>query len=133
MNLNEAILKLPFKKQEYFKWKHDIRFDQSAPRKTEEEFLKKVVQLKSLNTFHRWERTQEYKNLLLLLLESRVANDLDDIYRIVTDKAKEGDEKSIRLFLSMQKDIQSNAKLAAKTFTVVEDEEESEDDDLVLD
>jgi hypothetical protein len=65
-------------------------------------------------------------------LESKVANDFDNIYKIVTDKAKEGDEKSIRLFLSMQKDIQSNAKLAAKTFTVVEDDEQ-EDDDLVLD
>ncbi|MBL5769329.1 hypothetical protein [Heyndrickxia sporothermodurans] len=65
-------------------------------------------------------------------MESKVANDFDDIYRIVTEKAKEGDEKSIRLFLSMQKDIQSNAKLAAKTFEMVEDDEQ-EDDDLVLD
>ncbi|MGG4508230.1 hypothetical protein ABEP00_20195 [Heyndrickxia sporothermodurans] len=131
MNIHEALQNVSYKKQEYFKWKHDIRFNQNMPRKTEEEFLKNV-ELKSLNTFHRWERTQEYKNLLLLLLESKVANDFDDIYRIVTEKAKEGDEKSIRLFLSMQKDIQSNAKLAAKTFEKVEDDE-SEDDDLVLD
>lgn len=132
MNIHEALQAIPFKKREYFKWKHNIQFDQSAPAKTEEEFLKSV-ELKTLNTFHRWERTQEYKSLLLLLLESKVANDLEDIYKIVTDKAKEGDEKSIRLFLSMQKDIQQNAKLAVKTFTVVEDEEIEEDDDLVLD
>ncbi|MED3650301.1 hypothetical protein [Heyndrickxia sporothermodurans] len=131
MNIHEALQNVSYKKQEYFKWKHDIRFNQSIPRKSEEEFLK-VVDLKSLNTFHRWERTQEYKNLLLLLLESKVANDFDDIYRIVTEKAKEGDEKSIRLFLSIQKDIQSNAKLAAKTFEKVEDDEEQEDDELDL-
>ncbi|MGG4038564.1 hypothetical protein [Heyndrickxia ginsengihumi] len=131
MNIYEALQNVSYKKQEYFKWKHDIRFNQSIPKKSEEEFLK-VVDLKSLNTFHRWERTQEYKNLLLLLLESKVANDFDEIYRVVTDKAKEGDEKSIRLFLSMQKDIQSNAKLAAQTFTSVEDEEDTEDDDLDL-
>ncbi|MEK5521580.1 hypothetical protein [Heyndrickxia sp. FSL W8-0423] len=130
MNIHEALQNVSYKKQEYFKWKHDIRFNQNLPQKTEKEFLK-MLQLKSLNTFHRWERTQEYKNLLLLLLESKVANDFDDIYRIVTEKAKDGDEKSIRLFLSMQKDIQSNAKLAAKTFEKVEDEQE--DDDLVLD
>ena len=132
MNITEALQAIPFKKQEYFKWKHNLQFDQSAPAKTKDQFLK-YVELKSLNTFHRWERTQEYKNLLLLLLESKVANDLEDIYSIVTDKAKEGDEKSIRLFLSMQKDIQSNAKLAAKTFVKVEDEEDTEDDYLLLD
>lgn len=131
MNIYEALQNVSYKKQEYFKWKHDIRFNQTSPRKTEEEFLK-TVELKTFNSFHKWERTQEYKNLLLLLLESKVANDFDNIYKIVTDKAKEGDEKSIRLFLSMQKDIQSNAKLAAKTFEMVEDDEQ-EDDDLVLD
>ncbi|MBB2482971.1 hypothetical protein H5P36_22680 [Bacillus sp. APMAM] len=131
MNIYEALQNVSYKKQEYFKWKHDIRFNQSIPRKSEEEFLK-VVDLKSLNTFHRWERTQEYKNLLLLLLESKVANDFDDIYKKVVEQAKTGDPQSVKLFLQLQKDIQSNAKLAAQTFTSVEDEDEQEDDDLDL-
>ncbi|MBB6445622.1 hypothetical protein [Bacillus benzoevorans] len=130
MNIHEALRNVTQKKQEYFKWKHDIRFNISEPRKSEEEFLQSV-DLKTLNTFHRWERSQEYKSLLMLLLESKVANDFEDIYKIVTDKAKDGDEKSIRLFLSMQKDIQSNAKLAAKTFEKVEEIDDM--DDLVLD
>ncbi|MED0665312.1 hypothetical protein P4T04_03175 [Bacillus badius] len=127
MNIHEALKSVSYKKQEYFKWKHDIRFNREVPPKTEEEFLKTIGN-KTLNSFKQWERSQEYKGLLLLLLESRVANDFDEIYKIVSDKAKEGDEKSIRLFLSMQKDIQSNAKLASKTFhSVVEDEPEDDE------
>lgn len=130
MNIYEALKNVEYKKKLYFEWKHDIRFDQTLPHKTEEEFLR-MIGAKTLNGFIKWERSQEYKSLLLLLLESKVANDFDLIYKNVSNKAKEGDEKFIRLFLSMQKDIQSNAKLAAKTFHVIV-EEESEEDDLVL-
>ncbi|ETI68135.1 hypothetical protein [Neobacillus vireti] len=131
MNIYEALKNVEYKKKLYFEWKHNIRFVQTLPVKTEEEFLR-MIGAKTLNGFIKWERSQEYKNLLLLLLESRVANDFDIIYKVVSEKAKDGDEKSIRLFLSMQKDIQVNAKLAAKTFNVVEDDSE-DDDGLVLD
>lgn len=132
MNIYEALKQTEGKKRLYFEWKHDIRFDQTIPTKTEEEFLR-MVGAKTLNGFIKWEKSQQYKNLLLLLLESKVANDFDIIYKVVSDKAKDGDEKSIRLFLSMQKDIQSNAKLAAKTFDSIVDEEKEEDNGLVLD
>lgn len=131
MNIYEALKQTEGKKRAYFEWKHDIRFVQDAPKKSEDDFLK-TVGLKTLNGFIRWEKSQEYKNLVLLLLDSKVANDYDVIYKNIVDKAKDGDEKFIRLFLSIQKDIQSNAKLAAKTFNVVEEESE-ENDELVLD
>ncbi|MCC3645833.1 hypothetical protein JGK52_03925 [Cytobacillus oceanisediminis] len=131
MNIYEALKQTEGKKRAYFEWKHDIRFVQDAPKKSEDDFLK-TVGLKTLNGFIRWEKSQEYKNLVLLLLDSKVANDYDVIYKNIVDKAKDGDEKFIRLFLSIQKDIQSNAKLAAKTFNVVEEESE-ENEDLVLD
>jgi hypothetical protein len=131
MNIYEALEQIPYKKREYFKWKHDIRYNQTLPKKSEAEFLK-MIGLKSLNSFKQWERSQEYKSLLMLLLESKIANDFDEIYKTVSEKSKQGDEKAIRLFLSMQKDIQQNAKMAAKIFDKVEDKTE-EDDDLVLD
>ncbi|MGV3266198.1 hypothetical protein [Cytobacillus pseudoceanisediminis] len=131
MNIYEALKQTENKKRAYFEWKHEIRFIQGVPQKSEEDFLRSVG-LKTLNGFIRWEKSQEYKNLVLLLLDSKVANDYDVIYKNIVDKAKDGDEKFIRLFLSIQKDIQQNAKLAAKTFNVVEEESE-ENDDLVLD
>ena len=103
MNIYEALKQTENKKRVYFEWKHDIRFIQGVPKKSEEDFLR-MVGLKTLNGFIKWERSQEYKNLLLLLLDSKVANDFDLIYKNVSDKAKDGDEKFIRLFLSMQKD-----------------------------
>jgi hypothetical protein len=129
MNIYEALKQTEAKKRLYFEWKYDIRFDQTIPTKSETEFLR-MVGLKTLNGFIKWEKSQQYKSLLLLLLESKVANDFDIIYRVVSEKAKDGDEKSIRLFLSMQKDIQVNAKLAAKTFSVVEEAEDDNDLDL---
>lgn len=131
MNIYEALEQLPHMKKLYFQWKHDIRFKQDLPKKSQEDFLKEVNR-KTLDGFIKWERTAEYKQLLMLLLDSRIATDFEEIYKIVSNKAKEGDEKSIRLFLTLQKDIQQNAKMAAKTFNVIEQEFE-EDDDLVLD
>ena len=132
MNIYDALDHLPAKKKAYFTWKHDIRFKRDNGKKSKEQFLKEV-QMKTLDSFIKWERTSQYKSLVMLLLESKIASDFEDVYKVVVDKAKEGDEKSVRLFLSLQKDVQSNAKLAAKTFdTVIEDEEE-EDADLIID
>jgi hypothetical protein len=132
MNIYEALKQTESKKRQYFEWKHDIRFVQEMAKKSEAEFLK-TVGLKTINGFIRWEKTQEYKSLVLLLLDSKVANDYDMIYKNIVSKAKDGDEKFIRLFLTIQKDIQTNAKLAAKTFEFFEQNEEEKGEDLILD
>ena len=127
LNIYEALKNVPNKKAEYFKWKFDIRYNRDLPKKTEEEFLRNI-QRKSLNPFIKWEKSSEYKQLLAIYLDSQIANDLDEIYKVVSKKAKQGDEKSIKLFLQLQKEIQQHAKNAEKAF-VVEDVEEQEDDD----
>lgn len=132
MNIHEALKSIDWHKAEYFKYKFsELRYDQSRPVKTEEDFLR-AVERKTINPFLKWEKSQEYKNLLMLYLDTKIADDFEEIYKIVVDKAKSGDDKAVRLFVTLQKDIQSNAKMAAKTFTIVE-EEETEDDELVLD
>ncbi|QNG59430.1 hypothetical protein H4O14_16760 [Bacillus sp. PAMC26568] len=130
MNIYEALKQVSWKKQEYFKWKHDIRYDRTVNQKSEEEFLKSV-DLKTLNSFIAWEKSSEYKQLLTLHLDSCIANDLDEIYKKVAEVAKTGDPQSVKLFLQLQKDINSYAKLAEKAFSKKEDEIE-EDDDLEL-
>lgn len=137
MNLDEALKQLKNQRfAEYFKWKHDIRYDQTREKKTEEEFLKQVER-KTMNPFLRWERSTEYQTLLTLLLESKLADDMEEIYNIVVDSAKKGDDKAVRLFIALQKDIKSNAKIAQEAFKVAEVLEEDEVDedsyDLVLD
>lgn len=127
MNIYKALDQLPNEKKFYFSWKHDIRFRRDIPKKSEEDFLKEVNR-KTLDGFIKWEKSNEYKQLLMLLLDSKVPSDFEEIYSVVTEKAKEGDEKSIRLFLTLQKEIQSYAKIAAKQFKSVEDETEEHDE-----
>jgi len=131
MNIYEALKNTEWRFAEYFKYKFpDLRYDQSRPLKTEQDFLKLVAR-KSMNPFLNWEKTQEYKNLLMLYLDTKIADDFQEVYSIVSNKAKQGDEKSIKLFLQLQKEVSSMAKLSAKTFESIEDE--TEDDELELD
>lgn len=129
MNIYEALKKIDWKKAEYFKYKFpELRYDQSRPLKSEEDFLR-LVGRKTMNAFTNWEKTNEYKNLVQLYLNTKVADDFQKVYEVVSSKAIEGDEKAVRLFLILQKEIQQNAKLAAKTFEKVEDEKEEDFDE----
>lgn len=129
MNIYEALENIPNRnKREYFKWKFDIRYDRTRPKKTKEEFLKQVEK-KTLNSFIKWEKTSEFRQLLTLYLDSKIANDLEEIYKVVSENAKKGDEKSIKLFLQLQKEISSHAKLALKALDNNDEEEEIEVDD----
>jgi hypothetical protein len=131
LNIYEVLNEINWMKASWFKYKFpDLRYDQSKPLKTEEDFLR-LVGRKSTNAFLNWEKTNEYKSLLMLYLETKVSDDYMEIYDIIVSKAKEGDEKSIRIFINLQKDIQQNAKVAAKTFVKMEEEES--DSDLELD
>ena len=132
MNIYEALKKIDFKFAEYFKYLHpELRFDHSKPLKTEEDFLR-LVDRKTMSPFYRWEKSKEYKNLLMLYLDYRMSKDYEEIYNLISTKAKEtGDPQTVKLFLQLQKDISSNAKAVSKLFNQVEEEPE-EDDDLDL-
>ncbi|WP_342477781.1 hypothetical protein NYE24_00550 [Paenibacillus sp. FSL H7-0350] len=127
-NIYEALKNIPSKKKLYFLWKHNLSFDQTKAPKSEAEFLQ-TVGLSTLNTYIRWERSEEYRNLVAILLNTRFDGDLELIYDSLAVKAKEGDEKSIKLLLQIGKDIKIYAKDAAMQFNK---DEESEDDDLEL-
>lgn len=128
MNIYEALEHVPKLKAEYFKWKHDIRFDRRIPKKTEDEFLR-LVDKKTLNSFIKWEKSSDYKQLLSIYLDSCIANDMDEIYRKVSEQAKTGDAASVKLFLQLQKDISVNAKNAISVFEKNDEELEVEEDD----
>lgn len=127
MNIYEALNILPFKKQYYFKWKFGLFYHQDKQPKTEEEFLK-FIGVKTLNSFLKWEKTEEYRQLMQIYLNTRFDSDLEEIYNNLSDKAKNGDEKSIKLLLQIGKDIKQYAKVAQQQLQNVQDE----DDDLIL-
>ena len=65
----------------------------------------------------------------LLLLE-RSNKDFVEIYNAVSEKAKQGDDKAIKTFLTLQNEIRKSVK--TKKSKKAEQEEVEEDDDLIL-
>lgn len=62
----------------------------------------------------KWEKTEQYHNLVNIMIESQAGKDLEDIYAIVKEKALTGDEKSIKLLLDLQKQVQAYNKQSTK-------------------
>lgn len=104
MDIYEALKTVSWKKRMYFIWKHDLQWDQDAEKHTEESLIK-VLRVKSLNEYIKWERSGQYLQLLNLFLETKFANDLEQIYSSTQQKAIDGDEKAIKLLLDIQKQI----------------------------
>ncbi|MCT2196189.1 hypothetical protein M3G15_13685 [Paenibacillus sp. p3-SID1389] len=127
MNIYEALKGVPNKKRLYFLWKFNLNWDQTKRPKSEPEFLK-MVGNKTLNGFLSWEKTEEYRNLVAILLNTRFDSDLEEIYDSLSHKAKEGDEKSIKLLLQIGKEIKGYAKEAVRQLNPEDDDE----DDLML-
>ncbi|WP_431809152.1 hypothetical protein [Brevibacillus agri] len=124
MNIYEALKNIRWDYSEYFKYKFGIRYDQTKPPKSQEDFLR-LVGKKTMNPYILWERTKEYKDLVALYLQSRVANDLAEVYDKVSTKAKQtADEKNIKLMLTLHKEINEHAKQAFLQFKDVEEEDD---------
>lgn len=120
MNIYDALNTVSWKKKEYFLWKFNLSVLRTIPL-TEEEICKKI-QSKSLSYMKKWEKTPEYLSLVNLYIESQSGKDLEDIYKIVRDKALQGDEKSIKLLLDMQKQAQAFNKAVKPTKQTVTDD-----------
>lgn len=93
------------KKRQYFVNKHGLYYQIGTPIKTDEEMCK-LLGVKSLSEYKRWEGTQEYNRLLQLYLQTKFSDDLEKIYIATQKKAtEENDEKAIKLLLEIQKQI----------------------------
>jgi hypothetical protein len=113
MNIYEALKTIPPKKRAYFCWKFNLGYDQTKEPKSVQKFLNSVGH-KTLNSFKAWEKTDEYRQLVSLFLEMKFDNDLQEIYDSLAEKAKQGDEKSIRLLMQLGKEIKQYANEAKK-------------------
>ncbi|MBT2667332.1 hypothetical protein J7J00_17790 [Bacillus sp. ISL-4] len=127
MSLKEALNKISKENREYFKYKFpDVRFDKSIEPKTEEQLLK-ITSRKTINGFIEWEKSSEYATLVALYLQSKMINDIHAIYQVVREKALTGDDKQVKLLLTLNKEI----NIMVKASLSVQDTE-NDDDGLVL-
>lgn len=129
MTIYDVLKKLPYKKQLYVKYKFNLWMDREKEM-TEAEFLKQVG-LKSMGTYYRWERTPEFKHITSIVLATKQANDLLEIYEQLKIKVESNpNPKDIEMMLKLMKEINLHNKEAEKFFA--NNDEEDEDDDLEL-
>lgn len=81
----------------------------------------------SMEIFRQWEGSDEYQNLYRLLMEIRSNKDLYDIYNVVREKALSGDDKAVKTFLVLRKELKN------KPINIVEDKEEGQQEEDLLD
>lgn len=128
--LNKALSELTnTKKYKYFMWKNGLRNTKIDYSKyTREEFQKEHLKGVSFDFYEQWEKSEEYQHLLLLLMQEKMRTDLYEIYLSVREKALEGDDKAIKTFLTLEKEVNQKLKKVDKN-----NEVEQVDDGLVLD
>lgn len=129
MTIYEILKRLPLRKQYYVKYKFNLWFDKE--RRMEADELLKICDLKSLNTFHRWERTPEFKHITSVILATKTAEDLVRVYESVKAKVEaDPNPKDIEMMLKLMKEINLHNSLAEKYFA--REDDGNMDDDLEL-
>ncbi len=125
MTIYEVLKKIPIKKQMYIKYKFNLWFDNER-QMSEEEFLKQM-DLKSMGTYHRWERTPEFKHITSIVLATKQANDLLTIYENLKTKVQSNpNPKDIEMMLKLMKEINLHNKEAEKFFASGDEDDEDE-------
>jgi hypothetical protein len=122
------------KKWIYFCWKNKVdNISTKFSEMTEEDILEKYPKLiypLTLKIYKsRWEQTEEYQHLYRLLMQIRSQNDLYKIYEVVKDKALQGDDKAIKTFLMLKKEIWKSP-IEKSDIPQKDNEEENLGDDL---
>ena len=133
MNIHQALSKLDWRKRAYFMRKFQIRTPKNEHilAMSDEEFLK-WADRRSFTVFHNWEQTDEYWELYMIYMRGKMQRDLEQIYDVVSAKARQGDEKAVKLFLQLHKDMNQLQKSMNRTQTKQEEVQEDEDDDLEI-
>jgi len=122
-----------YPKYAYFMWRNGLsNSNRDFSELTEQDIIEKYCKgsMKKYGNLKQWENTEEYAELMNLLLLERSNKDFVEIYNAVSEKAKQGDDKAVKTFLALQNEIRKSVK--NKKSNKAEQEEVEEDDDLIL-
>lgn len=132
--IHKALEKVDWRKRAYFMRKFQIRTPKNAHilAMSDEEFLK-WADRRSFTVFENWEQTDEYFELYMIYMRGKMQRDLETVYDVVSEKAKQGDEKAVKLFLQIHKDMTQLQKAMNQTNKKQQEEvQEDDDDDLEI-
>lgn len=133
-DIRKVINEMAFDKRLYIYYKFpELRSKNVGHQSTEEELLQSTGR-KTMDGFKTWEKTPEYNMFLALYLEQKAIKDIYDVYEVVKADALKGDDKSVKLLLSLNKEIKSivNSNKESLLKESKELEEEEFDDGLVI-
>jgi len=122
-----------YPKYAYFMWRNKLaNSNRDFADFTEQDIIDKYCKgsLKKYGNLKQWENTEEYAELMNLLLLEKSNKDFVEIYNAVSEKAKQGDDKAIKTFLTLKQELEKNYKSTKKSNKA--EQEEVEEDDLVL-
>ncbi|GGJ77153.1 hypothetical protein GGR02_003027 [Anoxybacillus voinovskiensis] len=136
IGIHKALESVDWRKRAYFQRKFQIKTPKNEHilRMTDEEFLR-WAERKTMTVFENWEQTDEYFSLYLEYMKGKMQRDLETVYDIVTEKAKQGDEKAVKLFLQLHSEVQKLQREMNRKPKVKKDEsvqEIDEDDELEI-
>lgn len=120
-----------YPKYVYFMWKNGLSNSKKDYSKfTEEEIINKFCNgsIIKYNNLKLWEKTEEYAELMNLLLLEKSNKDFVEIYNAISEKAKQGDDKAIKTFLALKQELEKSYKKKQNKQEI----EEQENDDLLL-
>ena len=131
--IHKALEKVDWRKRAYFMRKFQIRTAKNAHilAMSDEEFLQ-WADRRTMTVFHNWEQTDEYFEIYMLYMKLKMQRDLETVYVVVSEKAKQGDEKAVKLFLQLHKDMTQLQKAMNRTQTKQEKVQEDDEDDLEI-
>ncbi|SKA99934.1 hypothetical protein SAMN05443428_13916 [Caloramator quimbayensis] len=115
----------------YFMWRNGLsNRNTDFSTLTEEEIIEKYCKgsIRKYNFLKEWENSEEYTNLMNILLLDKSNKELLEIYDVVLEKAKQGDDKAIKTFLLLQEELKKSVKHKKNK----PEKEEQEDDGLIL-
>lgn len=128
MDIYEALNKLSPKKKAYARWRFDLEYNKQREKHTPER-LCEILGVKTLSEYTKWENSLQFLELTNLYLQTKFANDIEDVYLTVVENAKSGDTQSVKLMLELQKQIKQFNKESSKK----KDDNSGVFDDLELD
>lgn len=133
-DIRKVINEMAFDKKLYIYYKFpELRMKNVGHQSTKEELLK-ATDRKTMDGFKTWEKTPEYNMFLALYLEQKAIKDIYEIYEVIKTDALKGDEKSVKLLLSLNKEIKNIVNSNKETLLKESKElkEEDYDDGLVV-
>lgn len=125
--LQKEIKKLPYHLEQYIYFRYpELKFQPTEL--TEEIFLERVGR-KTMNTYNRFARSEQFRLIEALVLQEKMSKNIFKIYEEVSKKALEGNgSKAIADMLKLQKAVNEIIK---RTENSQDEFEDVEEDDLI--